>query len=179
MIKLLFYSGPGDRVTRIIRKVTAGPYSHVEMQFTDGCRFFSSGHGAHTGCHMICDRKVYDSDWDMVLLPATWDQEKAAENYAFHLIGLPFDFQGMAGFLLPFAVRRRKPRYCSSLVLDVLQQSLRMFPGERLRISPNGLHRLFMANHPVVISPPAPEFARIGKGDDAGQPRRLSAGSAD
>jgi hypothetical protein len=152
LIKLLFYFGPGNRVTGIIRRLTSGPYSHVEMQFTDGTRFFSSGHGIHTGCHMICDRKLYDEHWDLVLVPATWEQEKAAEKYAFHMIGIPFDFRGMAGFVLPFFGRRRKPRYCSSLVLDVLQQSLRMFPGIGLRISPNGLHRLFLAAHPLVIS---------------------------
>lgn len=39
MIKLMFYWGPGDFVTRLIRRLTGGPYSHVEMQFTDGCRF--------------------------------------------------------------------------------------------------------------------------------------------
>jgi len=152
MMKLLFYYGPGDRITRAIRLLTGGPYSHVELQFTDGCRFFSSGHGEHTGCHMICDRKVYDRYWDQVLIPATREQEKAAEKYTFHMIGLPFDFGGLARFLVPFLDRNRRRNYCSSLVLEVLQRNLHLFPKAGLRISPNGLHRLFVADHPLVIA---------------------------
>jgi hypothetical protein len=150
-MKLVFYYGPGDMVTKIIRFLTHGPYSHVELQFTDGCRFFSSGHGIHTGAHMICDRKIYPKNWDEILVPATQEQETAAENYIFHLIGFPFDWRGMVGFLLPFFDRRRKAKYCSSIVLDVLQQNLHLFPGVELKISPNGLYRLFMAEHPLVI----------------------------
>jgi hypothetical protein len=154
MIKLVFYYGPGDMVTKIIRLLTHGPYSHVELQFTDGCRFFASGHGLYTGAHMICDRKIYDHYWDRVLIPATYEQEKAAEKFIFHLIGIPFDWRGMIGFLLPFFDRRRKAKYCSSIVLDVLQQSLHMFPGIKLKISPNGLYRLFVSGHPLLISAP-------------------------
>jgi hypothetical protein len=157
MMKLVFYYGPGDLVGKIIRLLTHGPYSHVELQFTDGCRFFASGHGIYTGTHMICDRKVYAPHWDQVLIPATEEQEQAAERYIFHLIGFPFDFRGMIGFLIPFFDRRRKAKYCSSIVLDVLQRSLHMFPGVQLKTSPNGLHRLFISEHPLVISAPAPD----------------------
>jgi hypothetical protein len=34
----------------------------------------------------------------------------------------------------------------------VLQQSLHMFPGVELKISPNGLYRLFVSAHPLMIS---------------------------
>jgi hypothetical protein len=156
MMKLLFYHGPGDWVGKAIRFLTQGPYSHVELQFTDGCRFFASGHGKYTGTHMICDRKVYDSDWDQVLIPATEEQEEAAEKYIFHLTGFPFDFRGMIGFMVPFLDCRRKAKYCSAIVLDVLQRALHMFPGVQLKTSPNGLHRLFLSKHSLVISAPAP-----------------------
>jgi hypothetical protein len=156
MIKLLFYHGPGDWVGKAIRVLTHGPYSHVELQFTDGCRFFASGHGKYTGTHMICDRKVYDRDWDQVLIPATEEQEEAAERYISHLTGFPFDFRGMIGFMIPFLDCRRKARYCSAIVLDVLQRALHMFPGVPLKTSPNGLHRLFISRHSLVISAPAP-----------------------
>lgn len=155
-MKLLFYHGPGDWVTSAIRFLTQGPYSHVELQFTDGCRFFASGHGKYTGTHMICDRKVYDTDWDQVLIPATQEQEEAAEQYIYHLTGFPFDFRGMIGFIVPFLDCRRKAKYCSAIVLDVLQRALHMFPGVQLKTSPNGLHRLFISRHSLVISAPAP-----------------------
>jgi len=157
MIKVLFYYGPGDLITRTIRVLTHGPYSHVEIQFTDGCRFFSSGHGLYIGAHMICDRKIYDPCWDQILIPATQEQERAAEGFIFHLIGLPFDMRGMVGFLFPFLDRGRQGTYCSSIILNVLQESLHMFPGIGRKISPNGLYRLFLAAHPLVIAAAAPD----------------------
>jgi len=41
--------------------------------------------------------------------------------------------------------------------LDVLQRSLHMFPGVQLKTSPNGLHRLFIAEHALLVSAPARE----------------------
>jgi hypothetical protein len=158
MMKLLFYWGPGDLVSNIIRVLTNGPYSHVEMQFTDGCRFFSSGHGIYKGVHMICDRKVYDEHWDQVLIPATEEQERAAERFIFHLIGFPFDLRAMIYFLVPFFERHKKARYCSAIVLNVLQESLGMFPGVNLKISPNGLHRLFVSEHAILVAPAVPDI---------------------
>ena len=58
-MRLVFYRGPGDLITRIIRLLTYGPYSHVELQFTNGDRFFSSGHGEYQGVHIVGDSKVY------------------------------------------------------------------------------------------------------------------------
>ena len=46
-MRLVFYRGPGDLVTKTIRLVTHGPYSHVELQFSTGKRFFASGHGEY------------------------------------------------------------------------------------------------------------------------------------
>jgi hypothetical protein len=38
MMRLLFYWGRGDLVTKLSRLLTHGPCSHVELQFTDGTR---------------------------------------------------------------------------------------------------------------------------------------------
>jgi hypothetical protein len=156
MIKLVFYRGPGDLVTKIIHLLTMGPYSHVELQFSDGCRFFSSGHGIYQGSHMICDHKVYDHWWDALFLSVTKEQEDQAEAFCFHLIGIPFDWRGMVSFLIPLFDRRRKSKFCSSIVLDVLQRSLHMFPGVQLKTSPNGLYRLFLSEHPTSSSDVVP-----------------------
>ena len=99
--------------------------------------------------------------WDQILIPATQEQENAAERFSFHLIGVPFDWRGMISFLLPFFDRRRKAKFCSSIVLDVLQQSLHMFPGVQLKTSPNGLHRLFISEHALVVSAPVPDAAEV------------------
>jgi len=149
MMKLMFYRGPGNIITRIIRFLTRGPYSHVEMQFTNGRRFFASGHGVFQGSNMIHDHRIYNSSWDSVLIPATEEQEKSVQRYAFSLIGTPFDMNGMVRFTLPGGARR-KYRYCSAVIMEVLQNALHMFPGESLKISPNGLHRLFLSHKHVL-----------------------------
>ncbi len=149
-MRLMFYFGPGDLVTKLIRLITQGPYSHVELQFTNGWRFFSSGHGLYLGVHMHCDHKVYDEWWECVEIPATQEEEDAALQFAFQYIGLPFDWRGMFGFLFPFLDRRRrKAKYCSSVILDVLQNSMQMLPGHELKVSPNGLYRLLSAEQPI------------------------------
>jgi hypothetical protein len=161
MMKLMFYYGPGNLVTKIIRLLTHGPYSHVELQFTDGCRFFSSGHGIYKGSHVVCDHKIYDHWWDRILIPATQKQEDVAEEFAFLLIGFPFDWRGLVSFLLPLIDRRRRAKYCSAIVLEVLQSTLHMFPEVRLKISPNGLYRLILSRQPIVISAPARDVVSI------------------
>ncbi len=146
----MFYYGPGDLVTKLIRLITQGPYSHVELQFTNGWRFFSSGHGLYLGVHMHRDHKVYDEWWECVEIPATQEEEDAALQFAFQYIGLPFDWRGMFGFLLPFLDRRRrKAKYCSSVILDVLQNSMQMLTGHELKVSPNGLYRLLSAEQAI------------------------------
>jgi hypothetical protein len=80
-MRLVFCRGPGDPITRIIRLLTHGPYSHVEIQFTNGKKFFSSGHGEYQGVHIVNDKKVYGPLWDSVVIPATQEQEGAAEQF--------------------------------------------------------------------------------------------------
>jgi hypothetical protein len=151
MMKLMFYRGPGNIVTKIIRVYTRGPYSHVELQFTNGTRFFTSGHGVLQGAHMVRDHRMYGPLWDSILIPATQEQEDAAQRFAFALIGIPFDLRGLFRFLLP-GRSRRKGKYCSAVILDVLQKSLRMFSGVQSKISPNELHRLFLSHKHTLIS---------------------------
>jgi hypothetical protein len=158
MMKLKFYRGPGDMVTKIIRVLTNGPYSHVEVQFSNGHRFFASGHGVFQGAHMIRDHRVYGATWDTILIPATQEQEDAAQRFAFSMIGIPFDFRGMCRFMLPGNSHRRG-KYCSAVILDVLQKGLHMFPGVKPKISPNGLHRLFLSYKHTLISDSVPNEA--------------------
>jgi hypothetical protein len=151
-MKLMFYCGPGDLITRLIRLLTKGPFSHVELQFSNGWRFFSSGHGLYLGVHMHRDHKVYDEWWKPVTIPVSQEEEDAALRFAFQYIGLPFDWRGMFGFLLPFMDSRRKAKYCSSIILDVLQSSLHMFKEHKLKVSPNGLYRLLSTKAPNELS---------------------------
>ncbi len=98
------------------------------------------------------DHKVYDQWWKPVTIPVTQEEEDAALRFAFQYIGLPFDWRGMFGFLLPFIDHSRKAKYCSSVILDVLQSSLHMFQEHKLKVSPNGLYRLLSAHPPAALS---------------------------
>ena len=155
-MRLVFYRGPGDRMTRIIRRLTFGPYSHVELQFTNGHRFFSSGHGEYQGVHIVDDKKVYGPLWDSVVIPVTQQQEQSAEQCASQLIGKPFDLKCMIEFVLPWR-SCEKPAYCSAIILDVLQSGLHMFPGVNLKISPNGLYRKFISCHSTLVYSSVPD----------------------
>ena len=157
-MRLVFYRGPGDLMTRIIRVLTNGPYSHVELQFTNGKRFFSSGHGEYQGVHIVNDKKIYGPLWDSVVIPATEEQEGAAEQFTSHLVGLPFDLKCMIEFVLPWR-SCRKPEYCSAIILDVLQNGLHMFPEVDLKISPNGLYRIFLSCHSTLVYSSVPDDA--------------------
>jgi hypothetical protein len=145
-MKLVFYSGPGNLITKLIRMLTCGPYSHVELQFANGCRFFASGHGEYTGSHIVCDHRTYGKLWHTIRIPASRLEERDAQRFAFHLIGFPFGWKGLLSFLLPCIDRRRTAKYCSSIILDVLQNSMHLFPGVELKISPNGLFKLCLDN---------------------------------
>jgi hypothetical protein len=158
MMRLMFYRGPGNMLTKIIRVLTNGPYSHVELQFTNGHRFFASGHGVFVGAHMIRDHKVYNPSWDAILIPATQEQEDAAQRFAFGLVGIPFDFRGLLRFVFP-GRSRRKGKYCSAVILDVLQNGLHMFPNAKPKVSPNSLHRLFLSHKHTLISDSVPDGA--------------------
>jgi len=172
MMKLVFYRGPGNIITRLIRLLTNGPYSHVELQFTGGRRFFTSGHGIFVGAHMLRDHKIYGPLWDTILIPATQEQEYAAQRVAFGFIGIPFDMRAMVRFVLPWRPIRNG-RYCSAVVLDVLQRGLHMFPGQNAKISPNGLHRLFLAHKHTLICDSVPDASVANVSPD--YPNRLEA----
>jgi hypothetical protein len=130
---------PDDEVdvllTKIIRVLTNGPYSHVELQFTQWPRVLCFWSRRIRRAQLIRDHKVYNPSWDPILIPATQEQEDSAQRFAFGLVGIPFDFRGLFRFLFPGRSRRRG-RYCSALILDVLQNGLHMFPNANLWCRP-------------------------------------------
>jgi len=157
-MRLVFYRGPGDLITRIIRLLTYGPYSHVELQFTNGDRFFSSGHGEYQGVNIVGDSKVYGPLWDSIIIPVTHEQEEVLERSANPLVGSPFDLKCMLQFILPWRSCLH-PTYCSAIILDLLQSTLHMFPQINLKISPNGLYRIFLACHSTLVYSAVPDDA--------------------
>jgi hypothetical protein len=106
--------------------------------------------GEYQGVKIVDDKKVYGPFWDSIIIPATEEQERSAEQFTSHLVGQPFDWKCMIQFVIPWN-SCRDPKYCSAIILEVLQHGLHMFPGVNLKISPNGLYRIFLSCHSTLV----------------------------
>jgi hypothetical protein len=62
----------------------------------------------------------------------------------------------MIQFMLPWN-SCKNPSYCSAIILDVLQNGLHMFPGPNLKISPNGLYRIFRSCRATLVYSAVPD----------------------
>lgn len=139
-MRLAFFRGSGDWITKAIRLLTRGPYSHVELVFSDGARFSASG---RVPAGVWFTHEPHGSDWDFLCIPATPDQERIARTFAAVLEGSAFQWRGLFRFLFPFVGDAPKSHwYCSELVLYVLQRCFGLLEEVPLKISPNKLYRV-------------------------------------
>jgi len=139
-VRLAFYRGPGDWITRTIRVLTRGPYSHVEIVFSDGVRFSASG---RMPAGVRFDHERHGEGWDYLSIPATPEQERIARTFAAVLEGSAFKWRGLYRFIAPWlGDGPNSDWYCSELALWMLQRCFGMFEGVPLKISPNALYRL-------------------------------------
>ena len=88
---IAFYRGPGDWITRFIRRGTRGPYSHVELVFSDLTSFGASG---RENCVRFQRIKSF-RHWDLISLPLSADQERTLRVACEELAGLGFDWLGL------------------------------------------------------------------------------------
>lgn len=143
MIHLAFYRGPGNIITHLIRLITFGPFSHVELVFSDGTTFEISGHGPNSGVHF--HKKEYTTkDWVFFGISLREQEEGKLRSYCHKFIGERFSFMGLWAFLFPF-LDSDKYLYCSRGIVMAFQESLGMFKNLPLKISPNNMFRYFDA----------------------------------
>lgn len=137
---LAFYRGPGDWITWLIRLVTFGPFSHVELVFSDGVGFSASG---RDGCVRFSRVEGLEDEkrWALVPLEISREDELRLRVFCRRYLRLPFDWNGVLSFLLPWKRSDRGRWYCTELVLLVLQQELGLFIDVHRRLSPNDLYR--------------------------------------
>ncbi len=143
MVYLAFYYGPGNWITKAIRTLTTGPYSHVELLFSNGWCFSASGRRREEYWNVRWKLQCLH-EWDLVpLRTITKEQEEQAILLCSSLEGLPFDWSGLLGFLLPFLPDRQPNKwYCSAICLMVMQECFNLFQNVSRKIHPNGLYRL-------------------------------------
>lgn len=119
--------------------LTNGPYSHVELVFSDGRCFSASGHDG------VARWKVQDlsTAWDFVSIPGvTVEQETTAAAFVDPLHGTRFDYMAIYSFVLPFLPDDPARWYCSELCLVVLQQCCGLLKCLDKKIHPNRLFKI-------------------------------------
>lgn len=113
-IHLAFYKGPAtnlvDRFTDwAIRKFTHSPYSHVEIVI-NGMGYSSSARDHGVRCKAI---DFTTGKWDTFALESPPDLEKAVLVFFSNTQGLPYDWAGVARYVLPFLYNSPNHWYCS------------------------------------------------------------------
>lgn len=122
-MKILFYKAwvAGDFKDKVISIWTFGPYSHVELMFSDDVCFSASWRGNEAGVrfkkiHVIPER------WDIIEIPTTiaqeakirgWCEDRAKEN-------AKYDWWGIVQFVLPFVQQKDEDWYCSEISIAAL-----------------------------------------------------------
>lgn len=141
-MKLAFYkASAGHAWDKIIAWKTGSLYAHVEVCFPElptdvepPVAKYVEGDGKHVGtlCYSSSPRdggvrfkyiNLQDGKWDLVnvaLLP-TPDILASVLSYAETMIGMPYDWVGIAGFALPFGEHDDKDRFCSEVAVDLMQ----------------------------------------------------------
>jgi len=141
-MKLAFYKAvAGGTFDKIIGWRTGSPYAHVEVCFPEipagaepPISKYMEGDGKEKGtlCFSSSPRdggvrfkyiNLADGKWDLVnvaMLP-TPEILAGVLSYAQTLVGLDYDWLGIAGFVLPFGEHDDKDRFCSEVAVDLMQ----------------------------------------------------------
>jgi len=138
--------GNGHLLDRLIGLWTRGPFSHVEIAFSDGSpagyRTCFSSSPRDGGCRFK-SIDLTDGKWELVPLSACMTDELKVGDWCKAQAGKGYDWPGIFGFVCwPFV--RQDPRrwYCSEVCVAALQQ-IGMFPGvSAWRVSPNRLYKM-------------------------------------
>ena len=131
-MKLWFYKASKGNITdKTIAWWTKGPYSHVELVFSDGECFTSSNRDGGVRFKVIPP----SDNWDVVTLPMDFN-EAEVKSYCNQFLGYKYDLLGCLGLAIGDPKLRDKKRwYCSEIVINVLNHFTDLkFPGQ---LSPN------------------------------------------
>jgi len=136
--RVAFYRGTRPGVAGVynwfVRQWESGPYSHVELQFSDGVSASSSF--ADKGVRFK-DIDYTSGQWDFIDLPA--HLEKYARAYFEKHNGEKYDLIGNVHFLIGFIQHANDRKFCSEAVAEALGIL------EGWRYGPNALYPMLIA----------------------------------
>lgn len=120
-MKLAFYQARGTWVDRVIRWRTNGPYSHVELVFSDGVSFSAK---PREGVRFTSLIQWIAGDWFFVEIPAAYN-EPLVRRWAERQLGKRYGYWELARFLFPFLPVLAGEKFCSQVCLNALKQTVR------------------------------------------------------
>lgn len=133
--RIAFYKGTHAGIkgcyNRLVRWWTRGPYSHVEVVFSDGL----CGSASYIDGGVRYKRMDFDqAKWDILPLPVGWEAE--ARRYFDAHEGEGYDLLGNLHFLLGFVSDDRGRKFCSEAAAEALglQQGWRFEPNALYRV---------------------------------------------
>ena len=118
-MKLAFYKAEhGNKLDTWLSWVTWGPYSHVEILFSDGMWCSSSPRDSGVRYKTIDPL----DHWDYRALDVTHKQEQIVRDWCDTKIGLSYDWWGVYSFLIPFIPQKDNEWFCSEFCVVALQE---------------------------------------------------------
>ena len=133
-MRLVFYHGPGDLMTYLIRLWTWSRYSHVELLFSDGMGFSACGKekvgGRFKPIHAL-------THYDVVQVEA---DEQDVRDWCEERVGHQFDFMGMLAVAFRIPIESKPGRwYCTRICIEALQSAGSLL-GLSSHITPQDLY---------------------------------------
>jgi len=142
-IQIAFYKGlsspTADWQDKIICWWTKGPYSHVEL-IIDGYMYSTSPRDKKV---RVKPHKFDENKWEYVILNINDDKIDEFKAFFEQTKGLPYDWAGILGFVIPLADKEKK-YFCSEWVTKalIIMNMRKLYKIEPSKTSPNRLYKL-------------------------------------
>ena len=144
---LAFFNGRehGRSLDRFVAAHDDGPYSHVELAFTDrprrGTTLCTSASWRDGGVRFKAIALTSDR-WDVLPIPAASRDVDRARRWCERRVGGRYDVPGVLAFKLPCLRQRLNWWFCGEFCTAALQHAGLLPRFEPSRLTPNGLFRL-------------------------------------
>lgn len=136
-MNLLFYIAKnGNFSDWLISTWTQGPFSHVELQFSDGICFSASKRDGGTRFKKI---DVIPEHWAKINVNCN---ENKIRDWCQNQLGCKYDLLGVLGLALHIKYKNKKQWFCSELVGEALRVGGLIKLNKPL--SPNGLWKVLV-----------------------------------
>lgn len=141
MVRLAFYKHKGNLFDALIRFWTRGPYSHVELVFSDGEWFSASPREKTARFKRITPKSGH---WDFVDLPMSAELEALIRQWCRDkALGHKYDWLGIVCTqIMPFGWQDKTRWFCSEVCLAALQWVGLYGDKKPHWVHPNGLHKI-------------------------------------